>query len=77
MNTYCGPDGYGASPESGGSVEDGENRTQSLKRSTERLTQSVKNRISREFELYGAEVKQIVKTAKGYIRVSYNGDLFK
>ena len=77
MYTYCGPEGYGASPESGGSKEDGEHRMQSLDRFIERLTKSVKNRIKRIFELYDVEVKKIDKTGSGRLRISYNGRLWK
>lgn len=76
---YIGPEGFGASPESGGTVATGENRIQSLKPYKYRMTNEVKEEILEEFESWSDRVfvgvVKIDKTRKGYIRVWYNGSL--
>jgi hypothetical protein len=71
---YNGPEGYGASPETGGTVATGRNRIQSLEPMRERLTKERKEEILALFSWF-VDVVRIDKTRKGYVRIWYNGSL--
>ena len=77
MEEYFGPKGYGANPEFGGNRELGERRMQSLKPFDGKLTDQKKKEIEQEFKGYDVEIKKIDKTKKGFIRIWYNGSLWK
>ena len=68
--------GYGASPESGGNLESGQHRMQSVKQDNQRLTKKRKEEILSSFEGWNADIVKIDKTSKGRIRIWYNNDIF-
>lgn len=69
---YCGPEGYGASPELSFGSSESYYRMQSLEPFQGRLTPAIKQKIIDEFAPFNAEIVKIDKTRKGYIRIWYN-----
>lgn len=73
MSTYyCGPEGYGASPELSFGQGPSHYRMQSLHPFNGRLTPTIKQEIVDKFAPFNADIVKIDKTRKGYVRIWYN-----
>ena len=78
MYKYCGPEGFGCAPESGGDKDIGQYRMQSLDSFKQRLNASAREIITEVFKKYGLEVKKIEKLQPSCrLRIAYNGEAWK
>ena len=69
---YCGPEGFGASPELSFGFGPSHYRMQSLEPYKARLTPTIKQLILDMFAPFDAQIVKIDKTRKGYVRIWYN-----
>jgi hypothetical protein len=69
---YCGPEGYGASPELSFGQGPSHYRMQSMQPIKDGLTLSAKQKIMDTFAPFDADIVKIDKTRKGYVRIWYN-----
>lgn len=80
MYNYCGPKGFGANPECGGSIEEGEYRVTSLEPFRSRLTNDIINQLREVFTLHGGtvvHVDKVYRQSTPYLRVTFNGKLWR
>lgn len=72
MTYYCGPKGFGASPELSFGAGPTHYRMQSINPYKGRLTPTLKQLIMDMFAPFDADIRKIDKTRKGYVRIWYN-----